>query len=215
MRKLWDRYKESWYSRDFRFSLPLSILLFSISLVINFLAIRFATEQASNPVTDIILSNTRAYEVDGLFVYGTLIVVLFSIAMVFAYPKRIPFALHALTLFIIIRSLFTSLTHTGPFEETYITDFGHVINNAFFGADHFFSAHTGMPFLGALAFWHIPWIRWCFIGASIFFAVVVLLGHLHYTIDVAAAFFITYAIYHLAVQIFRREHRLFLADTKE
>lgn len=215
MAKLWDRYKETWYDKDFRYSLPVGIVAFVLSLIVNSYAIRFATENASNPVTDIILSNTRAYEVDGLFVYGTLIVALFSIAIVFAHPKRIPFALHALTLFILIRAIFTSLTHTGPFEETYVSDFGQVINHAFFGADHFFSGHTGMPFLGALAFWHIPWIRWSFIGASVFFAVVVLLGHLHYTIDVLAAFFITYAIYHLAVQLFRREHRLFLSDTNK
>lgn len=212
MRKVWDRYKDSWYDHDFRFSLPVGIVLFGLSLLVNSYAIKFATEYASSPVTDVILSNTRAYEVDGLFVYGTLVVILFSVALVFAHPKRLPFALHALTLFILIRAIFTSLTHTGPFEETYISDFGQVINHAFFGADHFFSGHTGMPFLGALAFWHIPWVRWSFLAASGFFAVVVLLGHLHYTIDVLAAFFITYAIYHLAIQLFRREHRLFKAD---
>ncbi len=207
------RYKKTWHDRDFRTSLPLAILLFLLSLVINSYAIRYATEFASNPVTDIILSNTRAYEVDALFVWGTLIVGVFSMLVIFAHPKRIPFVLHALTLFILIRAAFTSMTHTGPFEETYISDFGTVINHAFFGADHFFSGHTGMPFLGALAFWHIPWIRNSFLAASAFFAVVVLLGHLHYTIDVAAAFFITYAIYHIAIQLFRREHRLFKDDT--
>jgi hypothetical protein len=213
MHSMWNRYKEAWRSSEFRISFLFALLLFSGALWVNSLAIKFATEHASNPVNDIILSNTRAYEVDGLFVYGTLIMVLFSFFVVFAHPKRIPFALHALTLFILIRAVFTSLTHTGPFEETYVSDFGTIINHAFFGADHFFSGHTGMPFLGALAFWHIPWIRYSFIAASIFFATVVLLGHLHYTIDVAAAFFITYAIYHIAIQIFPREHRLFKADT--
>ncbi len=213
MRTLWSRYKEVWYNQDFRYSLPVALVLFAIALWINSAAIKFATENASNPVTDIILSNTRAYEVDGLFVWGTLVVVLFSMLVVFIHPKRIPFALHSLTLFIVIRAAFTSLTQTGPFEETYVSDFGTVINSAFFGADHFFSGHTGMPFLGALAFWHIPWIRNSFLAASTFFAVVVLLGHLHYTIDVAAAFFITYAIYHISIQLFRREHRLFKADT--
>ena len=31
------------------------------------------------------------------------------------------------------------------------------------------------------------------------------MGHLHYSIDIFAAFFITYAIYHIAVQIFKKE----------
>lgn len=213
MQNVWVRYKDIWYDRDFRVSLPLAIVFFTASLVVNSFAIRFATEHASNPVTDIILSNTRAYEVDGLFVWGTLVVVIFSFFIVFAHPKRIPFALHALTLFILIRAVFTSLTHTGPFEETYVSDFGTIVNHAFFGADHFFSGHTGMPFLGALAFWHIPWIRWSLLGASLFFAVIVLLGHLHYTIDVLAAFFVTYSIYHIAMWLFPRELRLFRADT--
>lgn len=215
MRTIWDRYKEAWNTRDFRLSLPLAIALFGLALWVNSAAIKFATEYASNPVTDIILSNTRAYEVDGLFVYGTLIVIIFSVAVVFVHPRRIPFALHSLTLFILIRAIFTSLTHTGPFEETYVSDFGTIINHAFFGADHFFSGHTGMPFLGALAFWHILWIRNTYLAASIFFAVVVLLGHLHYTIDVAAAFFITYGIYHIAVWLFAREYRLFRADIEK
>ena len=210
-----NRYKEVWYDRDFRFSLPVAVALFALALWINSVAIKFATEYASNPVTDIILSNTRAYEVDGLFVWGTLAVILFSVLVVFSHPKRLPFALQGLTLFILIRAGFTSLTHTGPFEETYVSDFGTIINHAFFGADHFFSGHTGMPFLGALAFWHIPWIRNSFLAASAFFAVVVLLGHLHYTIDVAAAFFITYAIYNIALQLFPREFRLFKADTPQ
>jgi len=47
-----------------------------------------------------------------------------------------------------------------------------------------------------------------FIAASIFFGVVVLLGHLHYSIDVLAAFFITYSIYRLAVLFFPRAKKL-------
>jgi hypothetical protein len=37
----------------------------------------------------------------------------------------------------------------------------------------------------------------------------VLLGHLHYTIDVAAAYFITYGIYDIALYWLPREKALF------
>lgn len=198
----------------FRYSTPVALAFFALALYINFLAIDFATERAGSRVEDIILSNTPPLEVDGLFVYGTFIMIAFTAWLLIARPNRIPFALHALTLFIVTRAIFTSMTHTGPFEETYISDFGTTINNAFFGADHFFSGHTGMPFLGALAFWHIPWIRNVFLAATAYFAVVVLAGHLHYTIDVAAAFFITYGIYHIALYTFPKERRLFRADPK-
>ena len=88
----------------------------------------------------------------------------------------------------------------------------HSITRSFFGADQFFSAHTGMPFLGALVFWHEKYIRYTFLAAAAFFAVTVLLGHIHYTIDVAAAFFITYAIYHIALWLFPKDHAMFLGE---
>lgn len=215
MKVWWKRWTACWADPKYRYALPLSAALFAGALWVNTLAIQFATEHAGNPVSDIILSNTAPVEVDGLFVYGTMLMIAFSVLIVFIHPKRIPFAFHTLTLFILIRAVFTSLTHTGPFEETYISDFGHTINRAFFGADHFFSGHTGMPFLGALGFWHIPWIRNVFLAATGYFAVIVLIGHLHYTIDVAAAFFITYSIYDIAVWLFPEEHKLFQADAKK
>ena len=45
--------------------------------------------------------------------------------------------------------------------------------------------------------------------SAFFFGVVVLLGHLHYTIDVASAFFITYSIYHIAEWAFGKSKKMF------
>ncbi len=42
-----------------------------------------------------------------------------------------------------------------------------------------------------------------FLDFSIVFAVVVLLGHLHYSIDVASAYFITFSIFSLAKERLR------------
>ncbi len=205
------RYRESWLDRHFRFSAPVSIIAFIGALFVNFWAIHQATNNASNSVTDIILSNIPVFEVDGFFVYGTFFVVSVSIAMLLMHPHRIPFALHAVTLFILIRSAFTLMTHLGPPEVAYLSDFGATITRSFFGADQFFSAHTGMPFLGALAFWNIDKkLKWLYLLSSVFFAIIVLLGHIHYTIDVFSAFFITYGIYHIALWLFPRERALFL-----
>ena len=206
-----NRYKQSWFDEHFRFSTPIALVAFAGAMFVNFWAISQATSRASNSVTDIILSNVPVFEVDGFFVYGTFLVVAASVAMLLVHPNRIPFALHAVTLFILIRSAFTLMTHLGPPEVAYMSDFGATITNSFFGADQFFSAHTGMPFLGALAFWGFDnRFKWLYLLASLFFATIVLLGHIHYTIDVMSAFFITYGIYHLALWLFPKERALFL-----
>ncbi|MEI7720167.1 MAG: phosphatase PAP2-related protein [bacterium] len=197
--------KNPYFLKAFTLSLPLAIAGF----IVNLYAIHFATEHASNAVTDLILSNTPVFDVDQLFVYGTFAVAAITALFCFAHPKRIPFALYTLALFYLIRSGFVSLTHIAPFEPHLVTDFGANINKAFFGGDRFFSAHTGMPFLAALAFWDNKMVRYFFLGASFFFGVIVLLGHLHYSIDVLSAFFITYAIYDLAKWLFPKAHALF------
>ena len=208
-----ERYRLSWADRYFRFSTPVAVAAFIGAMFVNFWAIHQATNNASASVTDIILSNIPVFEVDGFFVYGTFLVVFISVVMLALNPKRIPFALHAVTLFILIRSAFTLMTHLGPPEVAYLSDFGATITSSFFGADQFFSAHTGMPFLGALVFWGIDnRFKWLYLLSSIFFATIVLLGHIHYTIDVVSAFFITYGIYHIALWLFPRERALFVSS---
>ena len=56
----------------------------------------------------------------------------------------------------------------------------------FFGADLFFSGHTGMPFLLALIFWDWRRVRYMFLFISVACAIIVLAG-LHYSIDVCSA----------------------------
>ena len=206
--------------REF-FSQPGSVVLVAsaffalfVAWWVNYFAIALATERASNSVTDIVLSNIPLFEVDGFFVYGTFIFTIVTCGIILARPRRIAFAFLAVALFWIIRSLLTTLTHLAPYEPHDVSDFGPAINKMFFGGDRFFSAHTGMPFLGALAFWKSIPIRIFYLLGSAYFGVVVLLGHLHYSIDVAAAFFITYAIYHIAVWAFPRAYALFHEDDR-
>jgi hypothetical protein len=210
--RLRREYRAAWQTPGYLISVLVSCLVLSAALYANFWAIDQATAEAGPQVADLILSSFPAVEVDGFFVYGTFIVVGFAILIILAQPRSIPFVLHGLTLFIVVRSGFTLLTHLGPPEASYASDFGTTITSAFFGSDQFFSGHTGMTCLAALAYWHIPWIRNTFLVAAAYFVVIVLLGHIHYSIDVASAFFITYGIYKIALWAFEREHALFVAD---
>ena len=213
-RELARRYRHYASQQEFRVSVLLAALTFIASVIVVGYAIGYATESASNAVTDIILSNTPAFDVDALFVYGTGLLVIFIIGLLFVHPKRIPFTLHGLALFYFIRAGFISLTHLGPFP-THTTgnfDFGTITTHLFFGGDLFFSGHVGVTFLLALIFWKEKNIRTIFLAWSIYFGAVVLLGHLHYSIDVASAFFITYGIYHIAEWLFPKDRALFYSD---
>ncbi|MDO8576427.1 MAG: phosphatase PAP2-related protein [bacterium] len=213
-RELLRRYRHYGAQQEFRVSVLLSVLTFIASLITVFYAIGYATESASNAVTDIILSNTPVYDVGGLFVYGTIFFVLAGTAFIAAHPKRIPFALHTIALFYFTRAAFISLTHLGPFplDTANSFDFGTILSRFFFGGDLFFSGHTGLAFLLALMFWYEKKARYFFLAASVYFGAIVLLGHLHYSIDVASAFFITYGIFHIAAWLFPKDRAVFLAD---
>ena len=204
------RYREALSNREFRVSAVLSILFFFVSVVVSFYAINYANEVASNSVTDLILSNIPAFDVDGLFAWGTILLIAFITLLLLWNPKRIPFTLFSMGTFYIIRSAFTTLTHLGPFPTLPPNgDWGTLMSHFLFGDDYFFSAHVGVCFLMALIFWRVKPLRYIFIGWSVYMAIVVLLGHYHYSIDVASAYFITYTIYILCERSFTRSLAMF------
>jgi len=190
-------------------SFVVAFLFLAISLYVNFIAGNYATEKASAPVTDIILSNTRAYDVDNIFNYGPVVLFAFVAGLLLYNPKKIPFTVKSISLFTVIRSVFISLTHLGPFLAQTAVANGNFISKFTFGGDLFFSGHTGLAFLMALLFWKNKFLRYVFMSYTIFIGIIVLLGHYHYSIDVLAAFFITYTIFHLCLFFFKKDSALF------
>ena len=195
-------------NKNFLLSSGIAVLFLILSLVVNFYAGTYATLRASNAVTDIVLSNIRVYDVDGIFVYGAIILWIFIASLCVFEPKRIPFVFKSTALFVLIRSIFISLTHIGPFPSQLVID-SNFLAKFTPGGDLFFSAHVGLPFLLALIFWENIRLRVFFVASSLFFGAIVLMGHLHYSIDVLAAFFITYTIYHMACAFFPKDKKIF------
>ena len=77
------------------------------------------------------------------------------------------------------------------------------------GDDLFFSGHTGFPFLMSLLFWKEKPLRFIFLALTLLFGGAALLGHLHYSIDVFSALFITYGIFNISRWLFKKDYRFF------
>ena len=214
------RYREAFSDRKFLRSLLISFLMLVGALVVNYFAALYAFERASGAVSDIVLSNIPVFDIDWIFVYGPIIFGIWMAFLCLSNPRTLPFTMKSIAMFVLIRSGFITLTHIGPFPDRNIIDANstlllHVISNNpnFFlfstGADLFFSGHTGLPFMLALVFWKHRLTRiFCF-ATSIFFGIIVLLGHLHYSIDVASAFFISYTIYVITAKTFKTDRAEF------
>ncbi len=196
-------------NRQYLTSVFIAVALLIVSLIVNYYAGMYATKNASNSVTDIILDNIPVYDLDGIFVYGALIFWTFVGLLCIRRPNVLPFAFKSIALFTLIRAVFISLTHIGPFPTQIAVDPGVLMSKFTFGGDLFFSGHTGLPFLMALVFWENPLLRYFFIVSSLIFGSVVLLTHLHYSIDVLSAFFITYTIFHIAEFLFKKDRKVF------
>lgn len=208
IRNLIAKHKASWSQKEFVNSTIFGTLLLTASFFINYSASVFASRKASNGVADLILDNIPVMDVGNLFVYGGVTIFVFGFIVVLCEPKYFPFTLKSIALFILIRSIFISLTHIGLYPEFAPLPESKLIGKVFFGGDLFFSGHTGMPFLMALIFWKQIRLRLVFLMISIFFGILVLLGHFHYSIDVVAAFFITYSIFEIAKKFFPKSYKL-------
>jgi len=210
MNRLFEKHKSQWSQKSFLFSALLAFLFLASSLVVNYAAGNYAIEKASNGVTDIILDNLPIMDVDGIFIYGAILFAVFIVILLIREPKQIPFIVKSVALFVFVRAIFISLTHIGPILQQAPPISNIILRNLMFGVDYFFSGHTGLPFLMALSFWSSKYLRNLFLATSFIFGASALLGHYHYSIDVFAAFFITYGIFHIAQWLFAKDYRLFL-----
>jgi hypothetical protein len=204
------KYKPYIQNKKFVVSLIISFLFLIGSIIISYFAIVYATKSSSGPVTDIILNNIPVFDVDHIFVFGPFAFWIIIAIYLFFNPQKFPFALKGIATFTLIRSFFLIMTHIGPFP-THLQIGGTGISGVFTsGNDLFFSGHTGLPFMMALTFWDKKFLRLFCLISSLFFGAVVLMAHLHYTIDVFAAFFITYTIFHITRVLFKKDHQIFM-----
>ncbi len=197
-----------WSDRAFRRSVLQGVLLLIAGLVVNYVAGTYASLHAGRAVRDVLLDRLPTLPVDIVFVDGAFLLWAFVLAILLTAPRTVPFVLKSVSLFIVIRSFFVVLTHLGPPMDEAVLDPNRIMDKLTFAGDLFFSGHTGFPFLLSLIFWENRTLRYILLGAAGIFAVAVLFGHLHYSIDVFAAFFITDSLFRIAQRMFPAEYQM-------
>lgn len=135
-----------------------------------------------------------------ILIYLSLVV---AIAMLSKNPKQLLFAVQLYTLMVAIRIIAMYLLPLDPPATMIILNDPFV---EFFGTgqtltkDLFFSGHTATLFILFLVS-EKKLFKLLFLISSITVAIAVLLQHVHYTIDVFAAVFFTYACYKIVLKV--------------
>ncbi len=178
------------------------MLFLAISFVALTVSSRYVDEVNAVSVPDLILDAIPTIDLSFLFVWGILLVLaVYLIYPLLFNPKKFHYALGMLSLFVLVRSAFIILTHLkAPIGAIPVAAQGF-LQFLTYSNDLFFSGHAGLPFLGFLVFRESR-IRYFMLAASIILAITVLFMHVHYSIDVASAYFITYGIFMIGHPLF-------------
>ncbi len=214
MAGFFDEHRRGFWTKGHKQSLYLAILLIVIAIFVQISAGRYSSRSAASApfVGDLFLDNLPLVNLHFFITEGAFLFWVLAIFLLSSKAKHLLFGLKAIALFVIFRAFFISLTHIGIYPERIILDGNNPIFSLYklltFQGNFFFSGHTGFPYLMALIFWrHAPYRR-IFIFFTLFFGASVLLAHVHYSIDVFSAPFITYGIYKITAKLFPKDYEL-------
>jgi hypothetical protein len=195
-------------------SLLVAFVLLGLAVVFQFYATSYSARVSSNFVHDLLLDNLPIVNLNGIIVEGALAAIAGSIVLLLTKPKYLIFALKAIAIFIATRAVFVAVTHLGIYPGQINPGAGFfdgIYTGLGLEAGFFFSGHTGLTFLMALIFWDERSWRYLYIALTIIFGVSVLFAHVHYTIDVLAAPYMTYAIFKLSQYFFQEDYKLIIS----
>ncbi|MGV8150238.1 MAG: phosphatase PAP2-related protein [Candidatus Woesearchaeota archaeon] len=179
-----------------KYLIIISLLFLIFANIMNLYAGRYVDSADVTPVNDMILDNIPTINLEGIFSYGMMLFLAILLFYVLIFRvKKFHSAVFSFSTLILVRSIFITLTHLGkPVDAAIITGLPGAYQILNFHNDLFFSGHAALPFMAYLIF-RKEKIGILFLITTILFSITVLLMHVHYSIDVFAAFFITYGIY--------------------
>jgi PAP2 superfamily C-terminal len=188
------------------------LILLALAVVFQFYASAYSNRVPSNSVPDLLLGILPVLNLNFLIVEGALAAIAGTIILLCFKPNYLIFTLKAAAIFIATRAVFVSLTHLGIYPGQIGPDptgfFDRLYTGLGLEAGFFFSGHTGLTFLMALIFWDERFWRFFYLVLAVAFGIAVLLAHVHYSIDVLAAPYITYSIFKLCQYFFKEDYKL-------
>jgi hypothetical protein len=176
----------------------LAIFLFITANVMSLLASGYVDQISTISAHDLILDNIPVLNLSLLFIYGPIVIIfVLLVYLTMFHINKFHIVLTQFSILILLRSFFIVLTHLGQPSTAYLLPkLPWIYQLLNFHNDLFFSGHTAIPFMAFLIFKKDK-IGIFFLLATFVMAATVLFMHIHYSIDVFAAIFITYGAYRL------------------
>jgi len=175
-----------------------------VGLAVDYYCGSYVTATPGAKVPDLILDKIPTIDLSFLFVYGYMVLLM----VLFLYPaffrvRMFHVVAIQFSLLLVLRSVFMIFTHLETPAGSVAVSFPWFFENLYFENDMFFSGHTAMPFIGFYVFRRSR-LRYFFLVGALVMGIVVLAMHLHYSIDVFAAFFMTYCSYKMGQRLLRK-----------
>jgi hypothetical protein len=196
-------WRSAWAEPRFRWSALATPFLLVVVLRMYARVLGFVEQRPGVVLADPVLLRLAPRDVSGLtfaIVYG---VIFFGVVRLAAHPRALVIGTQAYVLMTLLRMVALYVTPLDPppgmialrdpFTE-------HVTVGALLTRDLFFSGHTATVSLFAFG---VPgkWVPRAFLACAVLVAALVLVQHVHYAVDVAAAPLAAFAAYRMAVWI--------------